>query len=104
MDSRERVVTALKRTGTPDKTPFEISWGAFTPRLMKTFREKTGTDLSPEEYFDFDTRFVLPSTTIKKTDFKQFFKDEPLPGNVHFDEWGVGSVPTMYEIRLLLIL
>jgi len=98
MNSRERVLTALKRTGTPDKTPFEISWGAFTPRLMKTFREKTGTELSPEEYFDFDTRFVLPSTTIKKTEFAQFFKDELLPGNVYFDEWGVGSVPTMYEI------
>lgn len=97
MNSRERVLMALKRTGTPDKTPFEISWGAFTPRLMKTFRENTGTDLSPEEYFDFDTRFVLPSPTKKETDFSQYF-NEPLPENVSFDEWGIGSVPTRYEI------
>ena len=97
MNSRERVLTALKRTGTPDKTPFEISWGAFTPRLMKTFREKTGTDLSPEEYFDFDTRFVLPSPTKKKADFSQYF-NEPLPNNISFDEWGIGAVPTRYEI------
>jgi hypothetical protein len=37
MNSRERVLTALIRKGPPDKTPFEISWGAFTPLLMKTF-------------------------------------------------------------------
>jgi uroporphyrinogen decarboxylase len=97
MNSRERVLTALKREGTPDKTPFEISWGAFTPRLMKTFREKTGTDLSPEEYFDFDTRFVLPSPTKKGSDFSQYF-NEPLPENISFDEWGIGAVPTRYEI------
>ncbi len=98
MTPRERVLTALKRTGKPDKTPFEISWGAFTPLLMKTFRENTGSDLSPEEYFDFDTRFVLPSPTKRNSDFTQFFKDELLPKNVSFDEWGIGSVPTLYEI------
>lgn len=97
MNSRERVLTALKRTGTPDKTPFEISWGAFTPRLMRTFREKTGTELAPEEYFNFDTRFVLPSPTIKKTDFSPYF-DAPLPENISFDEWEIGFVPTRYEI------
>ncbi len=97
MNSRERVLTALKRTGLPDKTPFEISWGGFTPRLMKTFREKTGTDLSPEEYFDFDTRFVLPSPTKKETDFSQYF-NEALPATISFDEWGIGAVPTRYEI------
>ena len=76
MNSRERVLTALKRTGKPDKTPFEISWGAFTPLLMKTYREKTGSDLPPEEYFDFDTRFVLPAPTRKNTDFSQFFESD----------------------------
>ena len=98
MNSRERVLTALKRTGKPDKTPFEISWGAFTPLLMKTYREKTGSDLPPEEYFDFDTRFVLPTPTREKTDFSQFFSIESLNKNVNFDEWGIGSVPTLYEI------
>lgn len=98
MNSRERVLTALKRTGKPDKTPFEISWGAFTPKLMKTYREKTGSELPPEEFFNFDTRFVLPSPTKQKTDFTQFFKDDQLPASVSFDEWGTGSVPTLYEI------
>ena len=98
MTSRERVLTALKREGIPDKTPFEISWGSFTPRLMKTYREKTGSDLSPEEFYNFDTRFVLPGPTRIKTDFTQFFAAENLDDNVSFDEWGIGSVPTRYEI------
>ena len=98
MNARERVLTALKRTGRPDKTPFEISWGAFTPLLMNTFREKTGSNLTPEEYFDFDTRFVLPSPTKQKTDFTKFYKNEPLPANISINEWGIGSVPTLYEI------
>jgi len=55
---------------------FEISWGAFTPKLMKTYREKTLTDLTPEEFFNFDTRFVLPSPAEQNTDFTKFFKDE----------------------------
>jgi uroporphyrinogen decarboxylase len=76
MNSRERVLTALKRTGRPDKTPFEISWGAFTPMLMKTYREKTGSELPPEEYFNFDTRSVLATPSRLKTDFTRFFKDE----------------------------
>jgi len=98
MNSRERVLTALKRSGKPDKTPFEISWGAFTPLLMKTYREKTMSDLTPEEFFNFDTRFVVPAPSEKKTDFTHFFNDKPLPANVCLDEWGVGSVPTLYEI------
>ncbi len=73
MTSRERVLSALKREGIPDKTPFEISWGSFTPRLMKTYHEKTGSELSSEEYFDYDTRFVLPGPGRVKTDFTQFF-------------------------------
>ena len=98
MNSRERVLTALKRTGRPDKTPFEISWGAFTPKLMKTYREKTGSKLSPEEYFDFDTRSVLAAPTRLKSDFTRFFKDVSFEENLSFDEWGIGSVPTLYEI------
>lgn len=94
---RERVLTALKRNGTPDRTPFEISWGAFTPLLMKTYREKTGSELPPEEYFDFDTRSVFPGLTRLKTDFTRFFPDGVEP-EASFDEWGIGSVPTLYEI------
>ncbi len=98
MTSRERVLSALKRECIPDKTPFEISWGSFTPRLMKTYREQTGSKLSPEEYFNYDTRFVLPGPGRLITDFTQFFDSEDLETNVSFDEWGIGSVPTRYEI------
>lgn len=96
MNSRERVLTALRREGVPDRIPFEISWGAFTPRLMQKFREETGSSLSPEEYFDFDTRFVLPASTCKATDFTLYFP--ALENNVSFSEWGIGSVPTRFEI------
>ena len=98
MTSRERVIRALKREGKPDRTPFEISWGSFTPRLMRTYREQTGSGLAPEEYFDFDTRFVLPGPTRLETDFSVFFPEDELEGDVSFDEWGIGSVPTLYEI------
>ena len=99
MNSRERVLTALNRTGKPDKTPFEISWGSFTPKLMRTYREKTGSDLSPEEYFDYDTRFVLPGPTKKKTDFSKYYCVDQLPEDISIDEWGVGYIPTRYEIQ-----
>jgi len=98
MNARERVLTALKRTGKPDQTPFEISWGAFTPLLMKKYQEKTGSDLPPEEYFDFDIRYVFPSPSQRKTDFTQFFKHDFLDKQVAFNEWGIGSVPTFYEL------
>jgi uroporphyrinogen decarboxylase len=97
MDHRERVINTLKRRGKPDKVPFEISWGAFTPRLMKTFKEKTGSEISPDEYFDFDTRYVLPGPTNKKTDFSVFFDETP-EQETTYNEWGYGMVPTLYDI------
>ena len=97
MTPRERVLTTLKRTGIPDKTPYEISW-AFTPPLMKTFHSETGSDMPPEEYYDFDIRYVLPGPTKQKADFTLFFKEGILEENASFDEWGVGSVPALFEI------
>ena len=38
MDSRTRVLQAMRRHGRPDRPPFEISWGAFTPSLMEVYR------------------------------------------------------------------
>jgi uroporphyrinogen decarboxylase len=96
MNSRQRVLSTLRRTGIPDRIPFEISWGSFTPMLMKTYREETGSDLPPEEYFDFDTRFVLPAPTRLQTNSSKYFS--ALDDNASFDEWGIGSVPTLYEM------
>ena len=77
MEPRKRVLDALKRRRKPDHVPFEISFGAFTPRLMKTYKEKTGSDLPPEEYFNFDTRNVIPDQSIQSTDFTRFFAKKP---------------------------
>lgn len=91
MTSRERVLTALRRSGVPDRVPFEISWGAFTPGLMEVYRERTGSTLDPAEYFDFDTRFVTVGPTRKKSDFAKWYS-VALPSNVLWDEWGYGMV------------
>ena len=91
MTPRERVLTAMRRTGTPDRVPFEISWGAFTPGLMDVYRQRTGSTLDPAEYFDFDTRLVNLDPTRKKTDFAPWFSEPPLPDAV-WDEWGYGAL------------
>lgn len=98
MTSRERVQIAMSRIGKPDRPPFEISWGAFTPKLMRIFREQTGSNLTPDEFFDFDTRSVTPDPTTKDCDFSRWFSGIELDEFVRFNDWGVGSVPTEYEI------
>ncbi|MEI6388127.1 MAG: hypothetical protein WCQ50_15980 [Spirochaetota bacterium] len=65
---------------------------------MKTFREITGSDLEPDEHFDFDTRYVRPLPTRKEVDHAGAFPDIELPPGVFFDEWGIGMVPTELEI------
>ena len=96
MTSRERVLKAMRREGKPDRAPFEISWGAFTPSLMKVYREATGATVTPDEYFDFDTRSVSLAPTKKQTDFAKYYKDK-LPANAMIDEWGVGTIPGTIE-------
>ena len=86
----------MRRTTVPDRCPFEISWGAFTPGLMAVYRERTGSALDPWEHFDFDTRSVDLAPTRKQTDFRRFYPDT-IPDNVAFDEWGVGMVPGPVE-------
>jgi uroporphyrinogen decarboxylase len=96
MNSRNRVLAALTRRQKPDRLPFEISWGAFTPSLMEVYRRKTGATVAPDEYFDFDTRSVDLNPTQRANDFTRFFAGS-LPSNVTFDEWGCGSVPGSIE-------
>ena len=91
MTPRERVLTAMRRTGKPDRVPFEISWGAFTPGLMEVYRSRTGSTLDPAEYFDFDTRSVTINPTKRKRDFSKWFTVPP-PPDVIWDEWGYGMV------------
>ena len=96
MTPRQRVLAAMRRTTVPDRCPFEISWGAFTPGLMKVYRERTGSALDPCEHFDFDTRSVDLEPTRKQTDFRRLYP-HPIPEHVVFDEWGVGMVPGPLE-------
>jgi uroporphyrinogen decarboxylase len=96
MTPRQRVLAAMRRTNLQDRCPFEISWGAFTPGLMKVYRDRTGSALDPCEHFDFDTRSVDLAPTRKQTDFRRFYPN-PVPDNVVFDEWGVGMVPGPLE-------
>jgi uroporphyrinogen decarboxylase len=95
MNSRTRVLKTLRREGKPDRLPFEISWGAFTPSLMEVYRRETDAADPPEVYFDFDTRSVDLNPTQKATDFRRFFA--ALPASAIFDEWGCGSVPGSFE-------
>ena len=81
----------MRRTALPDRCPFEISWGAFTPGLMNVYRERTGSAVDPCEHFDFDTRSVDLEPTRKQPDFRRFYPD-PIQEDVVFDEWGVGMV------------
>ena len=97
MEKKDRVYKAMSRKGKPDRIPFEISWGAFTPILYKTFLEKTETSLTPDEYFDFDTRYIRPLPSNKRIDHGLNFTGQDVKG-VDFDEWGIGSVPTRFEI------
>jgi len=98
MTPRQRVLTALSRKK-PDKVPREISWGAFTPALMRVFREKTGAS-DPAEYFNFEVRPVNWAPTKFKKNLKELFKDylPDLPKEAVVDEWGIASVSgSMYH-------
>jgi uroporphyrinogen decarboxylase len=86
----------MRREGGLDRLPFEISWGAFTPSLMETYRRETSTSLSPDEFFDFDTRSVdIGKTALPRNPARYY--DFPLPAEASFNEWGMGSVPGSME-------
>jgi uroporphyrinogen decarboxylase len=89
MTSRERVLTALRRN-TPDRVPFDFSFG-FSPFQLTKFRRRTGVD-DPNEYFGVDTRMVSPGPTRLLTDFSRYYTE--LPPHAHIDEWGIGHEPT----------
>jgi uroporphyrinogen decarboxylase len=61
---------------------------------METYRERTGSDLSPEEYFEFDTRavaFHAPATGR----FDAYHGN--LPPGADIDEWGVARAPGDFQ-------
>lgn len=99
MSPRQRVLTALRREQ-PDRVPRELSFGAFTPALMKVFQEKTGTT-DPAEYFNFEVRSISFQSPQERLDFSHYYDN--LPTNTVIDDWGVARVPgTFYHFEHLL--
>jgi uroporphyrinogen decarboxylase len=92
MTPRQRVLAALRREN-PDRVPRELSFGAFTPALMKVFQERTGAT-DPAEYFNFEVRKINFRLPPVQPDFLRYF--DRVPQNAEIDEWGVARVPGTY--------
>ena len=89
MTSRERVLSAMS-CQTPDRVPRDISWG-MTPIALQAFREKTGGQLSPDEYFHCDVRYVSFREPGQDTRlYEAFFTDPGDPG-FSINNWGIGA-------------
>jgi uroporphyrinogen decarboxylase len=101
LTSRERVLRTVSRQK-PDRVPKDISWG-FTPAVMETFRQKTGSQ-DPEEYFNVDVRFVgldVPPERIEEAEcerrsaFRRYYL-ELSDGEFNqstISEWGTVYLP-----------
>jgi len=87
MNSRERVISALKRMS-PDRVPMYFE---FTPHIERLFEEKTSCKAENyQSYFNFDMLTVEPEKLLARTNnFEEYYKDVDLT-NVKVDEWGIG--------------
>ena len=86
------MLTALNRE-TPDRVPFELSYGSFTPSLMDTYVAKTG-DQNPEAYWNYPIRSVMfrptPAFRLWRT-YAAYYPDE-LPVGATINQFGVVKV------------
>jgi len=95
MTHRERVLTAMRRMK-PDRTPYFLDYGGFAPRLMKTFKEKTGAE-DPAEYFDYDLRILSFAGTQRKEAFEKYLP-ETVPEGAYVDpNWGNLEIKGAHE-------
>lgn len=92
MNSRERVVAALRRQK-PDRVPFDFALG-FSPYQLEQFKLRTGQD-SPDDYFGTDVRGTGIGRTRLHTDFSHYIDMATLPAHAYVDEWGQGHIPTV---------
>jgi uroporphyrinogen decarboxylase len=101
LTSRERVLRAVSRQK-PDRVPKDISWG-FTPAVMETFRQKTGSQ-DPEEYFNVDVRFVgldIPPDRVDSAEYERrrvfgpYYPEIPAAtlAQATISEWGTVYLP-----------
>lgn len=94
MDSRERVVAALRHQRA-DRVPFDFALG-FSPYQLEQFRQRTGQD-DPNDYFGADVRGTGIGPTKLKTDFSAYINRSDLPAHAYVDEWGQGHIPTVSD-------
>ena len=97
MTPRQRVITALNRE-VPDRVPFELSYGSFTPSLMDRFVAETGAD-DPAEYWNYPVRSVMhrpaPAFRLWRT-YAPYYPDR-LPAGATIGQFGVVYVPGSTE-------
>lgn len=93
MTPRECVLAALNRE-LPDRIPFELSFGAFTPALMEVFVAETGST-NPADYWNFPIRSVghrgEPGYELWQR-YGRYFPPE-LPQGVTISQFGCASIP-----------
>jgi uroporphyrinogen decarboxylase len=92
MNSRERVVAALRRQEA-DRVPFDFALG-FSPYQLEQFRHRTGQD-NPDDYFGADVRGTGIGSTKLQSDFSKYIDKSVLPTGAYIDEWGQGHIPTV---------
>jgi uroporphyrinogen decarboxylase len=90
MTGRERVLAAMRRRP-PDRVPFDLSFD-IAPAQLDEFRRRTGSTLTPEEYFGTDTRMIRLGPTRLAQDYAAWLG--PGVAGAAVDEWGVGRRPT----------
>ena len=91
MNSRERVVTAMKR-GIPDRVPYDLSWGFSAPYQDLFFRKTGQTDYM--RYFGVDNDFAHCATSKNLNDYSRYFGKRVEDALFSYDEWGIGHQKT----------
>lgn len=93
MTPRQCVLAAVNRQE-PERVPYELSWGAFTPALMEVFREKTGAE-DPLEYFLVPVRPVAHRGRSKEELWEIYGRYYPghTMDEVEISDFGVASLP-----------
>jgi uroporphyrinogen decarboxylase len=90
MNSRQRVIAAMKRKG-PDRVPYDFTFG-FTQPAFDEFVRRTGCS-DPGDYFELDTRTVFTGPGQSHIDYSRYHTSTPV--NAFIDEWGIGHIPTV---------
>lgn len=103
MTRRENYISLVKRQGY-EFIPLDFS---MCPSLYKQYEERTQSDLSPQDYFGFHTRYVDSPifSNNKKDSYLPYYKDMNLKEGTTIDAYGVahepGSEAAMHMTRMI---